>query len=588
MRHRVVWSLLVGLITLPVFGETWFIRPDGGTRYSGKMPLGQCDGRADVPYRGSGVNQHCAFNDFRFMWDDHSYGNDAWVMTGGDTVIIRGCAANANQVTPSAPHCRIGWDANYSGQSKFWCFGGSGPYGCTNPTIPSGTSTQHTRILGEHYANCSADNVTNRSALTQLFGGFGVAVVLNLAGAQNVDVECLEITSHNGRCVVHGNPAYPRPCNTSLPLDDYDGSGIETSSTTRNILLQDVYIHGHTTSGIQGPIGGKINLNRVTISFNGFAGWNFDDGKNTPDAAGSEINAHYVTMEGNGCNEEYPVVHAFPAMSCYDLNSGGFGDSWSGQQTTLASFTCDHCVQAYNTKDGFIGPHTTITHLTIVDSASYGNMGQQWKWGAAPNSTTIFENNLTVGNCLRMSQSISGSVTNFNRYLSLYCRAAGDVFSFYSNPNSTVLIANNTTLGYSATLFDLNCGNVNSCSTTRYVFRNNIMLGFLNPKYDPTNTNVPGLYYLSDSSDTITADHNLYFNLRFTSCSVTGNICVDPLLVSERARTLMNESELDNFNFHPNKGSPAIGAGAIVGGITEDYFGIKRSSPPSIGAAEPQ
>jgi hypothetical protein len=371
-------------------------------------------------------------------------------------------------------------------------------------------------------------------------------------------------------------------------LDDYDGSGIETSSTTSNILLQDLYIHGHTTSGIQGPIGGEVNLNRVAISFNGFAGWNFDDGKNTPDAAGSAVNARYVTMEGNGCNEEYPVVHAFPAMSCYDLNSGGFGDSWSGQQTALASFICNHCVQAYNTKDGFIGPHTTITRLTIVDSASYGNMGQQWKWGTAPNSTTVFENNLTVGNCLRMSQPIPGSASSFNRFLSLYCRAAGDIFSFYSNPNSTVLIANNTTVGYSATLFDLNCGSAKSCNTTRYVFRNNIMLGFLNPKYDPGNTNVPGLYYLSDSSDTITADHNLYFNLRFSICPPGGNICADPLLVGEPARTLAAESELDNFNFHPNKWSRAIGAGAVMSGMTEDYFAVKRPSPPSIGAAEPQ
>jgi len=587
MQRRLLWPVLLGLLTLPVFGETWFIRPDGGTRHSAKMPLGQCDGKADAAYRGSGVNQHCAFNDLRFMWDDHSYGNDAWVMAGGDTVIIRGCAANANQATPSAPHCRIGWDANYAGQPNFWCFGGSGPYGCMNPTIPPGTPSHHTRILGGNYANCSTGNVTNQSALTQLFGGFGVAVVLNLVGAQNLDVACLEITSHNGRCVVHGSPAYPKPCSTGSPLDDYDGSGIETSSTTSNILLQDVFIHGHTTSGLQGPIGGVVKLNRVTVSFNGFAGWNFDDGNNTPDAAGSAIDAHYVTMEGNGCNEEYPVVHAFPAMSCYDLNSGGFGDSWSGQQTTLASFTCDHCVQAYNTKDGFIGPHTTITYLTVTDSASYGNMGQQWKWGATPNSTTVFENNITVGNCMRLSQAMPGASSSFNKYLSLYCRAAGDVFSFYGNPSSTLLFANNTTVAYSATMFDLNCGTEGKCDTARYLFKNNIVLGLLNPKYNPSNPNVPGLFYLSDPSDAITAEHNLYFNLRIHTCLLTSNICADPLLVNEPGETLKSEADLDGFNIHPRKGSPIIGAGTLVGGLGDDYFGARRPSPPSIGAAEP-
>jgi hypothetical protein len=213
-------------------------------------------------------------------------------------------------------------------------------------------------------------------------------------------------------------------------------------------------------------------------------------------------------------------------------------------------------------------------------------MGQQWKWGATPNSSTIFRNNLTVGNCRRMSQAIYGAPNNFNRNLGLYCRAAGDIFSFYSAANSTVLFTNNTIVGYSATMIDLNCQAKNACGSTRYIFRNNIILGFLNPKYEPTNANVPGLYYLSDSSDTVTADHNVYYNLR-NRCIATGNICSDPLLINEPPRTLVDESVLDNFNFHPRKGSPAIGAGTAVNGVTVDYYGVARPNPPSVGAVEP-
>ena len=191
--------------------------------------------------------------------------------------------------------------------------------------------------------------------LTQIVGGFSVLHALNLTGTQNVTIQCIEITTRNGQCTIHGNPAYPRYCNTSYPVDDYDSNGIMTDTKTANVVLQDVYIDGHTNSGIQGPLGGAITMNRVFIGFNTMAGWNFDDGNDTPNVAGASIMANYVTMEGNGCTEQYPVTNpAYPALACYDDNSGGFGDSWSGQDTTLASFTCNHCLQMYNTKDGFI------------------------------------------------------------------------------------------------------------------------------------------------------------------------------------------------------------------------------------------
>ena len=204
IQHKVLGSLLVGLIAIPLFGETWFVRPDGGTRYSAKVPLGQCDGKADAPYRGNGVDQHCAFSDYRYLWDDQSYRSNAWVIAGGDTVIVRG-----------GPW-RVGFDAaTGKGAGYTWCFGGQGPYGCSNPTIPSGTPSRHTRILGENYQACANGSRTDRSKLTQIFGGFGVGATLNLIGAQYMDVECLEVTSHS-RCITHGDPQVPKGCSNCL------------------------------------------------------------------------------------------------------------------------------------------------------------------------------------------------------------------------------------------------------------------------------------------------------------------------------------------------------------------------------------
>src|SRR5579875_1455426 len=120
-------SILILLIL--VFGagrtwaKTWYVRPDGGTRYSHNVS-GQCDGLADAAYPGHGKNQHCAFREFRYMWDDDSgrVGAGEWVMAGGDTVIIRGCAASGKQSHPSNPACRIGWDGPTGESSGNWCY----------------------------------------------------------------------------------------------------------------------------------------------------------------------------------------------------------------------------------------------------------------------------------------------------------------------------------------------------------------------------------------------------------------------------------------------------------------------------------
>ena len=277
-----------------------------------------------------------------------------------------------------------------------------------------GPSLQHTRILGAcAYGTYNCTPIDNNypytsNNLTQLFGGFGVGAVMYLSGSSYVDVEGLEITSHNGACTTLGRLNLPgglqqeftrqRLCQLGRRLYQYDIKHHPPG----------LYIHGFTNLGIGGPIGGPITLTRVFSGFNAFAGWNFDDGTSTPDAPGSSITQSYVTMIGNGCLEEYPIVHTqFPALSCWDSTTGGFGDSWSGQNTELDSFTCDHCYIAYNTKDAALGPHTLLKNLSVTNSSFVGNMGQQGKWAWSPTqllfSRTIFLSATVIecrNNCL--------------------------------------------------------------------------------------------------------------------------------------------------------------------------------------------
>jgi Putative Ig domain len=576
-------------------GANWYIRPDGGTRYSSNVTTGQCDGQADVPYPGSGTNQHCAFNDFRYLWDDNSgaVGQGTWVIAGGDTVLVRGCTALPGQQNPSNPGCRIGWDKNIgSGPDSSWCYG-VGSYSCFNPPIPSGTALHHTRILGQNYAACNAGGATNpklyQSNLTQIFGGFSTFYTLNLQNTSYVDVQCLEITSHNGACTHIGIPSYPRDCNSSQPLDDYATSGILTNNATSNITFQDVYIHGFNSSGLSGPIGGPITMTRMFVGFNAFAGWNFDDGHSTPDAPGSSITASYVTMNWNGCYEEYPIVDPIPARVCYDTQSGGFGDSWSGQQTTLDSFSCDHCVDDYNTKDAFIGPHTFTTTLSITNSEAIGNEGQSWKWGGSPVPTTVtFLNNLTVGNCNRLSQPFPGAPSNYNQYLAGFCRAAGNVLASDIPTGSNWLIANNTWVTYQPTVFDIACPGYSPCTSTVDI-TNNIFLGYNDPS-NPYGALTPAVYYIEDPSISIVSSHNDEYGMRNGACQSggTGILCLDPRFVNEPSQTWVSEATLDNFNFSLSNTSPAIGAGTTYSVLpSTDYFGKTTSNPPVIGAVTP-
>ena len=591
-------------------GTTWFIRADGGTRYDAvQVPAGQCDGQGDAAYPGTGVNQHCAFKTFHYLYDfgncpgtggfcSGSYG--FWAIAGGDTVVVRSCAAVPGEINPSNPNCRLGWSAP-TGTANIWC-NSQGNNGCANPTIPAGTSGAHTRILaGCAYDStpgpCNTGNVTNRANLTQLYGGFGLTWAFNLSATQYVDVEGIELTTHNGVCTYGiGNP-YPRACNSNQPLDDYAQDGFLFDNTSSNITLQDVYIHGFNADGLYGPIGGPITMTRVFSGFNAHAGWNFADNSDTPDAPGSSITANYVEMTGNGCSEQYPITNPqFPALGCWDSGTGGFGDAWSGQDTELDSFVCHHCVMYYNTKDAFIGPHTQIANLDIQDSVSIGNMGAQWKWASAPNSTVLFQNNLTITNCTRMTSILPGAYENFNHntgnpgaYLATYCRGGGAGFAFITRQGSTNHFYGNTVIGASTIIFQENCGyyvpgNIfiqeTNCGSVPNTFTGNNFLGYIDPNQG---TDPPALFYAETPSIHFTpSSYNNEFGLKSgtgDACGTNNITCVDPLLTNEPAQPWPgSEAGLDAYNpfapgnsFYPAPNSPLIHAGVPLTGSTTDY-----------------
>lgn len=510
----------------------WFIRPDGGTRYSANVTTGQCNGKYDVAYPGTGVNQNCAFNDFRYLWSDNSGSSPAWIIAGGDRVVVRGCHALPSQQNPSDPNCRLGWDIAANGAPpNAWCYT-IGNTDCYSPPVPSGTSGAHTQILaGCAYDStpgpCHTGNVRNDANLTQLFSGMGLTFAFNLRGSKYVDIEGIELTTHNKvnsgtafiashayalgdqifdgtntetvttagtsgtaptwsttigtgttttgtvtftnstpNCVTLGLPVYPINCqHSSAPYDDYGGNGFRTNNATSNILFEDVYVHGFSSSGFYGAIGGAITMTRVKDNYNAFAGWNFDEGTSGPNSTGfpnnplASITASYVTMDWNGFDQEYPITHAIPVLTANSQLTNGFGDAWSGQNTHLASMTCDHCEMAYNVKDAFFGPHTGIGSVIITNSYAGNNGGQTWKANLGGDGTWLMQNTLTNDNCRRLVSPVAGMpsyfVNNINN--SDLCRADGAAIAViwpitgsFEIDNSTFVIASrNTALDFS-------------------------------------------------------------------------------------------------------------------------------------------
>jgi len=527
--------------------NTWFIRADGGDRR-------QCTGKADAAYRGRGTRQACAFKHPYYLFTTDEPNNKAWIVQGGDTILIRG-----------GPY-RMGYKG--PGQMDSWGSCPGDPYGCSMPPMPSGSAVHPTRLLGENFKNC------NRK--TELFGGYGLSFILDLSGSKNVDVECLELTDHSQCSEVGGAYAANERCNKSYPLSDYARAGIKTNDQTTGLLLKNMDIHGLTSRGIIGAIGGDVTADHVRIGFNGGAGWDFDDGKGTKSSQDAVVHATYLTVEWNGCNEEYPKVHKVPVVGCFDQNSGGYGDGIGTPDTPL-NFNCAHCAFRYNTQDGLDLLHVNGGELSVLNSTSYGNMGQQWKMG--PMRTVVFRNNVTVNNCRRLSAAMPGAREGYNRELSLFCRAAGDGIEMSIIDAGNYFFQNNSFAGYGATSYSISC--LTRCSRAGIIFQNNLHVGYR----DPVGGKPAAVFYTTGMPQNLfrVRDHNIYYQMR--SCpALKDEWCVNPGIAS--LPEWKGEASLDGIDFHLTRTSPARGTGVKIPEITADYDGVSRqgSQQSDIGA----
>ena len=585
------WTAPGNVITLSIVNggtssNTWYVRPDGGSPFvnAAQTPTGQCDGKHDAAYSGSGINQPCAVSNLRDLWaDQQTYMQTKWMISGGDTVIVRqkqGGYTTGVELTGNVP-------VN--------CAGNSGS--CYMPSIPSGTAGQHTRILGENYASCHSD--TGQKTLLNMTGFAGTA--FNFKDSQFVDVACFEITDKE-QCTTNGNYSAATHCTTA---NSPGQNGVTTSALSASDTLSDLFVHGLARDGLTGATGVGVVADNIHIRAMPDAGINMDDNpwySSNISVAGGFTLTNSLT-EFTGCVEEYPVVHNYPYIECRDQSLGGYGDGF-GTASTSGDWAFDHDVWRYNFQDGLDLLHSGMRSLSITNSQSYGNDGQQYKIGSG--QTVIFANNTILHNCERILSAFGDEPSSAILPGVSACRAGGDgvVFSFAAY--GSVLYENNSFAGYGATSYDLFCeGGFDSCPNTQTVYRNNINLGIVKSSYDAAQN--PGLFY--GESDSMPAnggwavrDHNLYYNFRNGGCPNPlneGELCSDPNFINEPTLTISSDLALDTFSFALTANSPAKNAGVALPVLNLqatglslpnllgiDLLGTTRGNPPSIGALE--
>lgn len=580
--------------------NTWYVRPGGGTRYdAADNPTGQCDGLHDADYPGSGINQPCALASWKWLWNTGP--RRVWIISGGDTVIIRQNptgAGNNNTDWSSFPGGSYdpGYDSGYSsfgtvGQTYATC-GGAGSSGCANPPIPRGSPANPTKIYGENWAACSAI-----SAKTQIYGTYNVGIVLTLDNTSNVDIRCLGV-SDRSHCMTGG------PTNICVAgTDSYGKSGISVSSSTTNLSLTDVDIHGMAANGLVGMPGDGLTLTRVRAAGNHTAGFNMDPGGSYVQGGGM-LGSHLL-LEWNGCSEEYPVVDTLPYYYCTDQNNAGYGDA-IGTADTGGRWQITDSTFRYNTQDGLDLLHVDYpgATFTVERSKSYGNMGQQFKLGMV--SQSIFRNNFIGDYCYRLSAPMAGTPTGYNAYLTDFCRANGTAVLVTSTTHSRYYIDGNTWIGNSNIALETECGGsyggqtTGNCASTDgggIYFRDNIIRGYRKGYGQDAVTTA---FYLGNGANLGTVfperRNNLIDHIKVglgADCPTgyTGELCTEPLFSSYPSDTAweaaFDQTLWDGVDPHLTSASPAVGAGGTtVSGLTVDNEMFTRLAPTAMGAFE--
>ena len=501
---------------------TYYVRPDGGSP-------GQCTGRANAPYPGSGTGQPCAW--------DHPFRalppGGAPRIAGGDTLIIAAGSYMMGYGAPGAENCDAG-----------------GAYECHMPPIPSGPGPSNpTRILGAGWDAGCPDQ-------PELWGSERPWFIVNLTDSSNVEIACLEITDRSGCVESHsGDLACERD---NVPYGPWADTGIYAEDAA-NVHLRDLNIHGLASTGIRAGRLSNWTVENVRIAGNGWVGWDGDiDGDDSN--AGTLIFRRW-TVEWNGCGETWPGGQ--PA-GCWGQSAGGYGDG-VGTGATGGDWIIEDSAFLHNTSDGLDLLYHSLGGIVILNRVhAEGNAGNQVK---ATGQTEI-TNSVLVGNCAFFEgQPFTHDVD--------HCRALGNTLEVVYTGGEQVSIVNTTVYGQGDGLVGGGPREGYGCTGSETLTaRNNVFLGDAD-YYDPQD--ITFLFYQEGCGNLqLDSDYNIVHQAKNVECGVNGTY------VRSGAHDLCQEPQLAGpfsgsaYGMKLTAGSPAIDAADNAICPATDILGVAR------------
>ena len=209
-----------------------------------------------------------------------------------------------------------------------------------------------------------------------------------------------------------------------------------------------------------------------------------------------------------------------------------------------------HSIDSTPGAEGFnLTVHDNLVHDTQCDGIAFANVN--------PDKGPIVAYNNVLYNT-GTGPDPQGAGANYS------CIYTGDT---NGSPKTPALIYNNTCYnGGSRGAAEGDAGAFTTFIPAKYI--NNVVYQLPGDAYFTSST-------LSQCGGCITGSNNLWFGLSGAPSQTTGNITVEPLFIN-----------LTAFDFHPQAGSPAIGAAASSPIPAYDHDGLIRPSPPAVGAYE--
>ncbi|WP_281557838.1 hypothetical protein [Thalassomonas sp. RHCl1] len=408
MKSKILLPLLGCCVLGQAYATEYFVRPDGGT-------LSQCNGTVDKAYDEAIPDGLCAVKHIFELLDPQK---KVAHIAGGDTINI------ANNADGSVAEYEMGRHGEYTsgGCHDGWA------YGCTMPSIPSGTVANPTRIRGEGWdQGCSAP--------PSLWGSGRAKQLFTLDGSENVEMSCLEITDHSSCIKANGFPDASLVCDRSSPYDKpFADIGIYLADAD-NIKLTDIRVKGLTT-GISAGRLGDVTLERVELFANSGAGWNGDILGEDNVTGTITFKDSAITFSGCGLiyqpgSDSHDQPHA-----CAKQDLGGYGDGLGTGQTG-GDWVFENTKIMYNNSDGIdLLYHELGGKITVKNSRIEGNGGNQLK--LTGNAELV--NNVIISNCGWNADQDAALGANGE-----HCRAAGTaVIVGWAAADDKSVLLNNT------------------------------------------------------------------------------------------------------------------------------------------------